>query len=266
MTEPEPALVGVDFTADALRIVLASPLGEVLYRQDFALPELLDEDAWAWEVGGRISTCFAAEGQHRSAAGIAVACPGTVDPVAGRIQESTAREAWDGLPVVEALRRHIDAPIVALGRLEAALRGEYAAGAAEGVFDAVYVSLAEGPAAAILSSGRIVGGVHGRAGSLPAFPALLADTPLSGEACEEAAAILADIAAFLDPAVLVLHGPQEHVQPLVAALDDLLPEIAPATAAVPAALGDNAALLGALKAAAIVAYENHFLPDEGDAS
>ncbi len=118
MTDPEPALVGIDFTASTLRIALADLDGQVLHRQDFPLPPLEDEDAWAWEVGGRVATCFAAEGIHRWAAGIGISCPGIVDPIAGRIVESTVVEAWDGLNVVAALRRHIDAPIVAIGPYE----------------------------------------------------------------------------------------------------------------------------------------------------
>src|SRR5690606_38902626 len=109
------------------------------------------------------------------ALGIGVACPGTVDPVAGRIEECLAKEEWDGLEVVAALRRHIDAPIVALGRVEAALRGEASAGNAAGTFDAMYVSLMDGPAAAVMTGGRILGGASHRAGGLPAFPELALD-------------------------------------------------------------------------------------------
>ncbi|MDA1241393.1 MAG: ROK family protein, partial [Chloroflexi bacterium] len=170
MSEPEPVVVAVDFTADELRLMLCALDGEPLLRQVHPLPALPTEEAWAWEVGGRIATMFAAEGEKRWALAIGIACPGIVDGPAGRIVESIAQEGWDGLSVVEALRRHIDAPTVILSRAEASLRGEAAAGAASHVFDALYVALDEHPAAAVLSAGRIVGGGARRAGALPALP------------------------------------------------------------------------------------------------
>jgi predicted NBD/HSP70 family sugar kinase len=250
-----PALVAVEFTATTLRIALATRRGQVIHRQDYELPVLPDEEAWSWEVGGRIATCFAEEGNHRWAAGIGVACPGTVDSVAGTMIENSASEDWDRLAVVEALRRHIDAPVVAISRVEAALRGEAAAGAASHVFDALYVSLDGLPAAAILSSGRVVAGTHGRAGALPAFPELEAGVALAGEALEQATALLADVTALVDPAVVVLHGLPEHVDPLLAVLQGVLDQVAPGTEVARAELGDSAPLLGALKAAANVAFE-----------
>ncbi len=255
MSEPEPVLVGVDFTASTLRLMLGTLDGEVVHRQEIPLPPLEDESAWAWEVGGRISTAFAAEGSRRWAMGIGVACPGIVDTANGVLIESNANPAWDGLHVVDALRRHIDAPVVALSRTVAALRGEAASGAAAHTFDAVYVSLVDGPAAAIMSNARMVGGAHGRAGSLPAFPELVEGTRLAGEDLEQAAALLADVVALLDPEVVILHGPPEHAEPLGPVLQRVLDEVSPGATVSAGALGDYAALLGAFQAASTVAYE-----------
>src|SRR5262245_53816930 len=106
-------LVGVDFTADRLRVLLTDEVGRRVHEAEYPLPPLPDEAAWAWEVGGRIATEFAAEGQKRSALAIVVATPGSVDPVTGKLQRSTGQDGWDGLAVVDALRRHIGAPISA---------------------------------------------------------------------------------------------------------------------------------------------------------
>ncbi len=255
MSEPEPALVGVDFTQSTLRLMLGSLAGEVLYRQEIELPPLPDEEAWAWEVGGRISTAFAAEGNRRWALGIGVACPGVVDPASGILVESMADPAWDGLHVVDAVRRHIDAPVVAISRTVAALRGEAASGAAANTFDALYVSLVDGPSAAMMSNARIVAGAHSRAGALPAFPELVEGARLSGEDLEQAAALLADVSALLDPEVVIIHGPAEHTEPLMPVLQRVLDEVAPGATVTPPALGDYAALLGAFQAASTVAYE-----------
>ena len=262
MSEPAPAIVGVDCTPGTLRLALAEVGGEILRTEEHALPDFEDEAAWSWEVGGRIAALFAAEGERRSALGIAVACPGIVDPVAGRLIESFVSEAWDGLDVVAALRRHIDAPIVVLPRVEAALRGEASAGAAASVFDALYVSLLDGPAAAVLTSGRIIGGAQHRAGGLPAFPLLQPSQPLAGEDLEQAAALLADVAALVDPAVVILHGLPEHSDPLLPVLQRVLDEVLPGAEVTSSMLGERAALLGALRAAAIVAYEGQRAYDE----
>ncbi|MSQ30292.1 MAG: ROK family protein [Dehalococcoidia bacterium] len=252
---PEPVLVAVDFTATALRIVLVDSDGEVVEREQYELGPLPDEAAWAWEVGGRIATSFAREGQKRWAQAIAVACPGMVDPIAGILVESSGQAEWNGLHVVDALRRHIDAPVVALNRVQAALRGEWSAGAADGTMDAMYVCLRGVPQAAVLSNGRILSGAGHRAGALPALPELDPAQALEGEVLEQVTGILADLAALLDPVVVILDGEEAHVGPLGPVLQGVLDEVSPGARVVRPALADGAALLGALKAAEILAYE-----------
>jgi predicted NBD/HSP70 family sugar kinase len=243
---PEPVLVAVDFTATELRIVLADNEGEVIERAEYELGPLPDETAWAWEVGGRIATSFAREGQKRWAQAIAVACPGLIDPVAGTIVESGGQPEWDGLHVVDAIRRHIDAPVVALNRVQAALRGEWSAGAAGGSMDALYVSLRGIPQAAVLSNGRILTG---------AGPEFDPQVPLEGKALEQVTGVLADLAALVDPSVVILDGLEIHAGPLLPVLQAVLDEVAPGASVVTPALGNGSATLGALRAAEILAYE-----------
>ena len=253
--DAEPVLVAVDFTADEVRLLLADLDGEPLLREAYPLPSLADEAAWAFEVGGRISSAFAHEGQRRWALGIAIACPGTVDAVTGRMLRSVARPEWDGLAVVDSLRRHIDAPIVALNRMQAALRGEAERRAARGATDVLYLSLRGTPDAAAMTSARIVSGASGAAGAVPALPVLDQAVPLGGEALERTAALLADLAAFLDPAVVIIDGVEQHTGPLIPVLQQVIDEVAPGPRVMHAALGEGAALLGALQAASIVAFE-----------
>ncbi len=254
-TEVTPLIVSVDFTGDLLRIALADLDGVIRHREEHPLPPLPDEAAWAWEIGGRISTAFAHEEEPCFALAIGVACPGPVDPIDGRILESTGQEEWTGLAIVEALRRHIDAPIVALDRTRAALRGEAMAGAAEGQHHVLYVALGDHPRAAMMVSGRIVDGGAHRAGDLPMLAALEAATPLDSQQLELVTEVLTDAAALMDPAVVVLHGPDHHVDPVGPVLQAVLDEIVPGARVLRAALGDDAALIGALQAASIVAYE-----------
>ncbi len=252
---PDPVLVGVDFTATELRVVLVDGDGEVVERQRYDLGPLPDEAAWAWEVGGRIATSFAREGQKRWAQAIAVACPGLVDPIAGVLVESGGQPEWDGLHVVDAIRRHIDAPVVALNRVQAALRGEWSAGAADGTMDALYVCLRGIPQAAVLSNGRILSGAGNRAGSLPALPELTPGEPIVSATLEQITGVLADLAALVDPVVVILDGEEEHVGPLGPVLQGVLDEVSPGAHVVRPALGEGGAILGALRAAEILAYE-----------
>lgn len=252
---PDPVLVAVDFTATELRVVLVDGDGEVVERERYDLGPLPDESAWAWEVGGRIASSFAREGQKRWAQAIAVACPGLVDPVAGVLVESGGPPEWDGLHVVDAIRRHIDAPVVALNRVQAALRGEWSAGAADGTMDALYICLRGVPQAAVLSNGRILSGAGNRAGSLPALPELDPVVPLEGALLEQVTGVLADLAALVDPVVVILDGEELHVGPLSPVLQGVLDEICPGARVARPALADGGALLGALRAAEILAYE-----------
>lgn len=257
----ESVLVAADFTADRLLLLLTTVDGDLVLREEWPLPALDDAEAWSWEIGGRISMAFASDGERRSALAIGIAAPGTVDEAAGRIIHSAGQAAWDGLAVVDSLRRHIDAPIAAVSRTRAALIAEWNHGAAEGATDALYVSLRGEPQAAILLAGRTRPGLSDRAGALPAVPQLAPGEPLQGETLETVAGLLADAAALLDPEVVVLDGEPEHIEPLEPLLQSVLDEIVRRTEddadgprVVTSTLGDDAPLIGAIEVASTVAY------------
>ena len=256
----EGLLVGVDFTADRLRLLLADIGGAPVHEGEWALPPLGAEEAWSWEVGGRIATLFADEGNGRSALAIAVAAPGNVDPIEGRLMRSAGQKSWDGLCIVEALRRHIDAPVAAESRVAAALLGEVWQGAAMGADNVLYVSLRASPRAAILAAGRPVRGARFGAGALPAFPELPAAAAAASEEIEKLAGLLADATALVDPEVLVLDALPHHLGLLTPLLQRVLREVAPGVRVVRAALDDRAAVVGAIRIASTLAYEGHRRP------
>ena len=256
---PESVLVAVDFTAARLRLLLAEADGTPLEHGEWPLPALADDDAWSLEVGGRIATFFAAQGDGRSAAAIAVAAPGSVDPLVGRLIETDAQPGWNGLAVVEALRRHFSAPISVENRAIAALLGETWQGAADGADDVLYVSLRGVPAAALLAGGRPLRGARFRAGALPAIPELAPGPPADGE-LETVAGLLADAVALVDPEYVVLEGEAEHLEPLVPLLQRVLDEVAPGAQVAPAALGERGALIGAVRMATTLAFEGNRKP------
>lgn len=251
----ESVLVGVDFTADVLRVLMTDDRGHRVVDGEWPLPELPDEEAWAWEVGGRIASLFAAEGDKRSALAITVASPGTVEPVTGRLLASTGQESWDGLAIVDSLRRHIGAPISAENRTLCALLAETWQGAAAGLDDVLYVSLRGVPAAAMLAGGHPVRGAHLGAGSLPAAPELDPDGPLSDEDLERLSGLLADIVAVLDPEAVVVDAVEEHLDRLVPLLEQVLEQVAPGPEVMRATLGARAPIIGAIRLASSLAFE-----------
>lgn len=242
-TEPAPALAAVDFTATEVRLLLATPERELIASDRHELPELADEEAWAWEIGGRLSTLFARD-EPMFAYGIGVACPGAVHPVRGVMTDSRAQDGWSELHVVDSIRRHIDAPTLAMDRAQAALRGEMTVGAALEVNDAIYLSFREPvPTAATLAAGTLIRGAHHRPGFLDdATPA-------------EAITSIATAAAVLDTALVILDAAEEDVEAHAEALVAAIATAGADAEIVVSELGDRAALFGAIEAASIVSYE-----------
>ena len=170
--------------------------------------------------------------------------------IRGVITESRAQEGWDELHVVDAVRRHIDAPTVALDRAQAALRGEMNLGAAIGQNDVLYVSVRDdGPSAAVLVAGTVVRGAHHRPGLL---------SPVDEEGAidlDVLAAWIAGAAALLDTGIVILDAPEAQTDALANSVQEAAADAGAMAEVVVSKLGDRAPLFGALGAAAIVAYE-----------
>lgn len=253
-------LVGIDFTVDRLRLMLTEADGDPAHKGEWPLPAVTNEDDWSWEVGGRIASTFAEEGNGRFAQAIAVAAPGGVDPTKGRLTEGSGRPEWDGMRVVDALRRHIDAPVAVENRVAAALLGETWQGAAAGLDNVLYVSLRGIPQAAILAGGRPVRGARFGAGALPAFPELPDLPTIPPEDIEQVAGLLADATALLDPEMLVLYALPQHLDVLVPLVQRILATVTPQVRVARAELTHQAALVGAVRIASTLAFEGHRKP------
>ena len=251
-----PGLVAVDFSEDTLRLLLAESDGTPVLRERWPLPELATEEAWAWEVGGRIATLFARDGDRRSALAIAVAAPGPVDPVRGRLLRCNVRPEWDGMAIVEALRRHIDAPIVVENRTLVALLAETWQGAVPNSEHVLYVSFRGVPAASLLVGGRPARGMQNRAGTLWVLPNLGLDASPNEQELPVVAGVLANAVALFDPEYVVLEGVSQYLDTLTPVLQRVIDEAAPGPKVKVAMLGEEAALFGAVRLAGTVAYES----------
>ena len=256
----DAVLVGVDFTAEELRLLFTDLDGDVVEQGVWQLPPLPNEDAWSWEIGGRIASLFAANGEQRSALAIAVAAPGVVDPLTGRLTQSFGQPTWEGLAITDTLRRHFDAPIACESHIQMALQGERWQGAALGLDNVLYVSLRGIPAAAVVAEGRPIRGARFSAGALPAMPALDPQQPITDDDLETASGLLADAVALLDPKVIVVDGNEQHLGRLIPLLQRVLNEVAPGPQVLAAALGEGAAVIGAIRMATTLAYEGERKP------
>lgn len=100
-------------------------------------------------------------------AGVAVATPGIVDRASGRVRFATpALPGWSGLPLRERLAAATGHAVLVANDGHAAAWGEWTAGAARGVADAVVLTLGTGVGGGIVSGGRLLDGALGAAGRL----------------------------------------------------------------------------------------------------
>ena len=109
------------------------------------------------------------------------------------------------------------------------------------------------PSAALLLGGRPWRGARHRAGALAAVPEL--DPSAAEGELKAVAGLLADATALLDPQVVVLDAVPQHLERLVALLQQAIDDTAPGPKVAAAALGEEAALLGAVRIASTLAYE-----------
>ena len=121
--ELEPALLAVDFTEEQLSILLTSIEFETIYQDNWQLPKLESENAWSWEIGGRIATSFIQNKKPYYALAIAIGCPGTIDSGNGVILDSRNNDTFNGFHITDAIRRHIDTPVAAIDRIQATFHG-----------------------------------------------------------------------------------------------------------------------------------------------
>ena len=92
------------------------------------------------------------------------------------------------------------------------------------------------------------------------MPELTSGEPISDEELETASGLLADASALLDPDAVLIDGEEHHRSRLIPLLQRVLDEVAPGPRVIASALGEGAALAGALRMASTLAYEGERKP------
>jgi glucokinase len=94
-------------------------------------------------------------------AGIGVACPGPLDPLAGIVGDVGTLPGWQGGNIVAELSGEFGVPVVVENDADAAALAEASWGAAKGSSRFIYVTISTGIGAGIILSGELYRGVDG---------------------------------------------------------------------------------------------------------
>jgi len=254
---PDPALVAVQFSDVAARVMLTDKTHTVIHDQLFEIREMLDQEQWAWDIGGYIATVFALEGKKRSAAAIAVCCPGFVDESSGRLISSRSNPIWNDLDVVSELRGHFDVPIMAADELRAALRAEMVSADISGEESTLYLRLDESSSAvAAYSTSRVTfGGVESYdvSSTLPILPQTLEE---ESEMYESLVINLSEALGYIKPNVIIIDAFAEHFESIKLALETLCQSLGLAVKILPAKADADRLILGTVYLASNLAFEN----------
>lgn len=113
------------------------------------------------------------------AAGIGLACAGAVAD--GRVTAVTRNvfEAWEGVPLEDAVQESTGLPTVAVNDGQAAAWAEHRFGAGRGHDHVLFVTVSTGVGGGIVSDGRLLRGASGMAGHLGHLPLEPAGPPCS---------------------------------------------------------------------------------------
>src|SRR3989449_6683279 len=97
---------------------------------------------------------------------VGVASPGALDLVHGLVQEAPQLPGWDGVPLVEIMRKRLGIPALLENDANAAALGENRFGAGRGTRFLVYLTISTGVGGGIIIDRKVYHGVSGAAGEL----------------------------------------------------------------------------------------------------
>ena len=164
----ERPVLAVDLGGTQIRAALITPDRSVHCRR--AEPTR-DEDG-VEAVVRRIVEVVAEVRDEASAAGlpapigIGVSSPGPLDPRRGIILNPPNLRGWIGVPIVDTISDQLELPTLLERDTNVAVMAEWRYGAAQGMRDAVYVTVSTGIGGGIISDGRPLGGRDGLAGEV----------------------------------------------------------------------------------------------------
>jgi glucokinase len=161
------AVIGLDLGGTNLRIAGVTPSAEVidLYRE-----ETRASDGPEDLIGRLTAGLLRVEGRLRDdgwkVLGASLGVPGIVDRRAGAVASSPNLPGWDHVPLLERVAKEVGLPLYLENDANAAVFGEYWAGAGRGRQTIVLLTLGTGVGGGIIIDGHLLRGADGMAGEI----------------------------------------------------------------------------------------------------
>jgi predicted NBD/HSP70 family sugar kinase len=244
------SVIGVDLGSKTVRFGLADLRGHVLVRQD-APTDARSRSATLDQVLAGIAAIMDSSGRDpRRLFGIGIGAPGSVDVATGRVIEAATLADWRDVPLRDLAEARFGVPVRIDNDASLAALGERWRGVARLAEHFVFLALGVRVGAGLVIDGKLHRGHQGRAGDVAAaLPAWPPSTP--DEAAAWIGTAVANVIGVVDPELVVLGGGWSRggaalLDPVRSIVSRMLPQAPPIELS---ALGDNAALLGAIQAA-----------------
>lgn len=160
-------VIALDLGGTNLRIAAVSPKGEVLHldrkqtRADAGPQNLIERMVRG--VHGLEKTL---ETEGRTVKGVAIGAPGVIAGKEGMVMSSPNLPGWERIPLLEVLGRDIDKPLILANDANAAVYGEFWAGAGRKNRTIVLLTLGTGVGGGIIINGELLEGADGMAGEI----------------------------------------------------------------------------------------------------
>lgn len=199
-------VLGVDLSGHRALALRVDLLGRVVARHDgIPLRPGLEADLVAWLQE------LVSDPQGAPVARVAVAVPGIVDPIDGRIDLAPAL-GWHRFALAESLEGALGRPILLENDVNALALAELGYGVGAGAEHVVYLAIGSGVGAGLIVNGQLLRGAHAAAGEIGSS---LTPEPARGAAGVTGAPLERDLMAvaarFLTPGGhLDLEGPEQR--------------------------------------------------------
>lgn len=150
-------LLGIDLGGTKTAVILGTPSGEVIAREQFATTT-------AAETRRRITE--AARGFGRDFSRVGIACGGPLDVARGRLLAPPNLPGWEGAELVSWFESDLQKPVAMVNDANAGALAEWRWGAGMGCTDMIFLTCGTGLGAGIISGGRLLAGAGGNAGEI----------------------------------------------------------------------------------------------------
>jgi glucokinase len=161
------AVIGVDLGGTNLRVAGVDPKGRVVHlRRDETGASGGPEEVLQRLVGGLTEVNDRLRASGWDVAGASLGVPGVISRKEGVVASSPNLPGWKSVPLLDLIRERVDLPLMMENDANAAVYGEFWAGAAKGCLTAVLMTLGTGVGGGIITEGRLLRGADGMAGEI----------------------------------------------------------------------------------------------------